>query len=272
MNVSHELRTPLNAIYGSAQMLATGAERRAEEQGAGDHRAEYPGATQLIDDLVNASETAGGRLRLDVKDVDLAGVVRSVLDIVRPAIQAKRIALQAAIDDGLGLIRGDRDRLQQVVWHLLSNAIKFTPVDGGLAVHLERTKSSAQLTVNDSGAGIAPEFLPHVFEPFRQQDGSTTRHTAGWVSGSPWFARSSSCTADPSLSKARASATARRFACCCRWGTLDVARADCSARQVGLRSSKLAEVRDPIRESPAASRREQPAGCVDGRSESRRRS
>ncbi len=180
MNVSHELRTPLNAIYGSAKMLATGLLKDDQKSKAlATIERNTRAQTQLIDDLVNASETAGGKLRLDVKDVDLAGVVRSVLDIVRPAIQAKRITLQAAIDDGLGHIRGDRDRLQQVVWHLLSNAIKFTPVDGGLAIHLERTKTSAQLTVNDSGTGIAPAFLPHVFEPFRQQDGSTTRQYGG---------------------------------------------------------------------------------------------
>jgi signal transduction histidine kinase len=180
MNVSHELRTPLNAIYGSAKMLATGVLKDEQKSKAlATIERNTRAQTQLIDDLVNASETAGGKLRLDVKDVDLAGVVRSVLDSVRPAIQAKRITLQAAIDDGLGLIRGDRDRLQQVVWHLLSNAIKFTPMDGGLAIHLERTKTSAQLTVNDSGTGIAPAFLPHVFEPFRQQDGSTTRQYGG---------------------------------------------------------------------------------------------
>ena len=180
MNVSHELRTPLNAIYGSAKMLATGVLKDDQKSKAlATIERNTRAQTQLIDDLVNASETAGGKLRLDVQDVDLAGVVRSVLDIVRPAIQAKRITLQAAIDDGLGLIRGDRDRLQQVVWHLLSNAIKFTPVDGGLAIYLERMKTSAQLTVNDSGTGIAPAFLPHVFEPFRQQDGSTTRQYGG---------------------------------------------------------------------------------------------
>jgi signal transduction histidine kinase len=180
MNVSHELRTPLNAIYGSAQMLANGRlkdEQRNKALATIERNTKVQ--TQLIDDLVNASETASGKLRLEIEDVDLAEVVRMVLDSVHPAIEAKRITLQVALDDALGTIRGDGERLQQVVWHLLSNAIKFTPVGGGLAVHLERRRSAARLTVNDSGAGIAPAFLPHVFEPFRQQNGSTTRQYGG---------------------------------------------------------------------------------------------
>jgi signal transduction histidine kinase len=180
MNVSHELRTPLNAIYGSAQLLASGRLRDEQRSKAlATIERNTKAQTQLIDDLVNASESAGGQLRLDIADVDLASVLRSVLDSVGPAIQAKRIALQLDVDEALGMIRGDRDRLQQIIWHLLSNAIKFTPVDGDLAVHLERRRSAVELTISDSGAGIAPAFLPHVFEPFRQQDGSTTRQYGG---------------------------------------------------------------------------------------------
>jgi signal transduction histidine kinase len=180
MNVSHELRTPLNAMYGYAQILAKGVLRddqksRALETIERNARAQ----TQLIDDLLDASRTAAGKLTLKVTDVDLAVVVRAVAHVVRPATDAKHLDLHLSIDDEVGVVAGDLDRLQQVVWRIVSNAIKFTPEKGHVAILLERTKSSALLTVTDSGFGIEPEFLPHVFEPFRQQDGSTTRQHGG---------------------------------------------------------------------------------------------
>ena len=180
MTVSHELRTPLSIIYGYAQMLGKGGLRdeqkvRALETVERNARAQ----TQLIDDLLVASQSAAGRLRLDVKGVDLADVVRSAVENLRPAIDAKRIRFDASIDGDIGLVPGDRDRLQQVVWNLLSNAIKFTPDRGKVDVRLERVKTSALITVTDTGKGIAPEFLPHVFEQFQQQDGGATRQYGG---------------------------------------------------------------------------------------------
>jgi signal transduction histidine kinase len=180
MNVSHELRTPLSVIYGYAQMLGKGGlrdEQRIRALASLERNARAQ--TQLIDDLLVASQSATGRLRLDVKGVDLGELVRAALETVRPAIEAKRIRLHAAVADDVGVIPGDRDRLQQVVWNLLSNAIKFTPDRGTVHVQLERVKTSALITVSDTGRGITAEFLPHVFEQFRQQDSGATREHGG---------------------------------------------------------------------------------------------
>jgi signal transduction histidine kinase len=106
-------------------------------------------------------------------------VVRAVAHVVRPAVDAKHLDVHLSIDDEVGAVAGDLDRLQQVVWRIVSNAIKFTPDAGRVTIHLEKVKACAQLTVTDSGIGIEPGFLPHVFEPFRQQDGSTTRQHGG---------------------------------------------------------------------------------------------
>jgi signal transduction histidine kinase/ActR/RegA family two-component response regulator len=180
MTVSHELRTPLSVVYGYVQMLAKGVLKgEQKERALASVERNARAQTQLIDDLLVASQSASGKLRLDVKALDLGEVVRSVVDNARSAIDAKRITLHAAIDDHVGLVVGDRDRLQQVVWNLVSNAIKFTPDRGRVEVRLERVKSSAVITVGDSGAGIADEFLPHVFEHFQQQDSSQTREHGG---------------------------------------------------------------------------------------------
>ncbi len=180
ITVSHELRTPLTAIYGYAQMLAKGALKDDQKSRAlATVERNARAQTQLIDDLFDASQVVSGRLRLDARGVNLADVVRSVADAVRPAVDDKRITLHVTIDGDVGPIPGDSDRLQQVVWNLLANAIKFTPGDGRVDVRLERAGSYAQLTVSDSGVGISPEFLPHVFERFRQQDGGTTRQYGG---------------------------------------------------------------------------------------------
>ena len=179
MTVSHELRTPLTAIYGYAQMLAKGAlqddqKRRAIATIERNARAQ----TQLIDDLLDASQVLAGRLRLDVAGVDLAAVVRAVADSLGPALEAKRIGLTVEVS-ALDPIPGDPDRLRQVVWNLLSNAIKFTPEGGRVDVRLERSGAHALLTVRDTGIGIAPEFLPMMFERFRQEDMGTRRQFGG---------------------------------------------------------------------------------------------
>jgi signal transduction histidine kinase len=180
MTLSHELRTPLNAIYGYTQILSRGALRDEQQRSTAVASIERSARAQakVIDDLLDASETAAGTLRLEVKDLELASVVRAVLDVLKPAIEAKRLALDVSVNEPCPMI-GDADRLRQVVWHLVSNAIKFTGDRGRVEVRLERVKSSAQLTVRDNGAGIAPAFLPHLFEPFQQQDGSSTRRHGG---------------------------------------------------------------------------------------------
>jgi signal transduction histidine kinase/CheY-like chemotaxis protein len=180
MTVSHELRTPLNAIYGWARMLATG-QIRDEQRARAIEVIERNAAAQaqLVNDLLDVSRAISGKVRLNVQSVDPRHVVMAAVDTVQPAADAKNVRIQTVLDPGAGPIAGDRDRLQQIVWNLLSNAIKFTPKDGRVQVRLERVDSHAEIVVSDTGTGIDPEFLPHVFERFRQGDAGTTRQTAG---------------------------------------------------------------------------------------------
>jgi signal transduction histidine kinase/ActR/RegA family two-component response regulator len=178
--LSHELRTPLTAVLGWARILRSMEmddvtarhglqviERNAESQ------------NQLIQDLLDVSRIISGKLRLDVKQVGLIPVIEAAVDSVQQAVEARNIDLDVEFGTGSDLVRGDPDRLQQVVWNLLSNAIKFTPKGGRVGVRLERHGSDVRIEVSDTGQGIAPEFLPHVFERFRQADGSTTRTHGG---------------------------------------------------------------------------------------------
>jgi len=178
--VSHELRTPLTSILGWAQLLNAGrldepSAARAIETIARNARAQM----QLIEDLLNVSRIITGKLRLDMRPVELFPIVEAAIDAVRPAADAKAIALQTAIDRMAGVVSGDPDRLQQIIWNLLSNAIKFTPKGGRVETRLERVSSRVRLTVSDTGAGISPKFLPHVFDRFRQADSATTRAHGG---------------------------------------------------------------------------------------------
>ena len=178
--LSHELRTPLNAIFGWARMLQSG---RLE----GDTTAQALDVivrnanmqVQLIDDLLDVSRIAAGSMRLDVQPVDLHAVVQAALDAVRPAAAAKEIRLQSVLDPRAVGATGDPGRLQQVVWNLLVNAVKFTPKGGRVQVHLQRINSHVEVVVSDTGQGIRPEMLPHVFERFRQADSTSTRAHAG---------------------------------------------------------------------------------------------
>jgi PAS domain S-box-containing protein len=178
--LSHELRTPMNAILGWAQLLREGqldAATAARAVLTIDRNARVQ--TQLISDILDASRIVSGKLRLDIRPVELVRAVEAALDTVRPAAQAREIRLHTALDAGAGLVSGDADRLQQVVWNLLSNAIKFTPHGGQVSVRLARVNSHVQLTVEDTGIGVDPDFLPHVFERFRQGDSSNTRPHGG---------------------------------------------------------------------------------------------
>ena len=180
MTVSHELRTPLTAIYGWARMLVSGEIREDQKRRAVETIERNAHAqTQLVNDLLDVSRAISGKVRLDVQSVDLSQVVLATVDSMQPAADAKGIRLQTILDPDAGPISGDRDRMQQVVWNLLSNAIKFTPKDGRVQVVLARRDSHVEIVVSDSGDGIDPEFLPHVFDRFRQADSGTTRRHGG---------------------------------------------------------------------------------------------
>lgn len=178
--VSHELRAPLNAILGWTSALLNKAvdddvRRRALETIERSARTQ----TQLIEDLLDMARAVSGKLRLEVRPVDLSDVINAALEVVRPAAEAKAIDLRVQLRAKDDIITGDPDRLQQVFWNLLSNAIKFTPNGGAVEIKLERADPHVQITVCDNGKGITPEFLPYVFERFRQADSSNTRRHSG---------------------------------------------------------------------------------------------
>ena len=178
--LSHELRTPLTSILGWSHLLTGGKldkqqTARAIETIARNARAQG----RLIDELLDISRITTGKLCLDLRSVKLAPLIQAVVDDMRPVADGRRINLEAAFDSNVGPILGDPDRLQQIVWNLLTNAIKFTPKRGDVQVRLERNDSYALITVSDTGQGIATELLPHVFERFRQADSSNTRSNGG---------------------------------------------------------------------------------------------
>jgi CheY-like chemotaxis protein len=178
--LSHELRTPLNAIVGWTHILRAGGLDEERTRQAIDTIARNAQAqAQLISDILDVSRIVAGKLRLEPAAVDLGDIVRAAFDTVRPAAEAKRIRVDMLLDPAAGPVVGDQDRLQQIVWNLLANAIKFTPRSGHVQTRLELVNSSVRLTVQDDGPGIAPEFLPHVFERFRQGDASSTRPYGG---------------------------------------------------------------------------------------------
>jgi PAS domain S-box-containing protein len=178
--LSHELRTPLNAILGWSQMLRPGQSSQEDlSEGLEVIARNARIQTQLIEDLLDMSRIISGKVRLDVQRVDLPSIIEAAIESLRPAAEAKSIRLRRVLDPHAGPVTGDPSRLQQVLWNLLSNAIKFTPRDGRVQIFLERVNSHVEITVTDTGQGIRPEFLPHVFERFRQADSSTTRRHGG---------------------------------------------------------------------------------------------
>jgi signal transduction histidine kinase/ActR/RegA family two-component response regulator len=178
--LSHELRNPLNAILGWSQLLRS-AQLPPEEVSEGIEIIERNARaqTQIIEDLLDMSRIISGKVRLDVRQIDLAAVVRNAIETVKPAADAKGIRIRPVLDPAAGPVSGDPNRLQQVFWNLLNNAVKFTPKGGSVQVVLQRINSHLEVSVVDSGEGIPEEFLPHVFDRFRQADATTTRRHGG---------------------------------------------------------------------------------------------
>jgi PAS domain S-box-containing protein len=177
--LSHELRTPLNAILGWSEVLRQRqADAATAERGLAAISRNVKAQVKLIDDLLDVSRIAAGRLRLEVRTVELAPVVASAIEAIGPAAAAKQIRMAQVLDPS-GVVLGDADRLQQVVWNLVSNAVKFTPKGGRVQVSLSRINSHVEITVSDDGKGIAPDYLPFVFDRFSQADTSLRRHFGG---------------------------------------------------------------------------------------------
>lgn len=178
--LSHELRTPLTAITGWMHILRAGnLDAAAVTHGLDVVERNTKLQVRLIEDLLDVSRAVAGKVDLELRPVPLGQVVEASLDALRPAADAKRIRLTAVVDTSVGLVSGDRDRLGQIVSNLLTNAVKFTPANGRVDVRLRRVASAAELSVSDTGSGIAPEFLPHVFERFRQAQAGLTRSHGG---------------------------------------------------------------------------------------------
>jgi signal transduction histidine kinase/ActR/RegA family two-component response regulator len=178
--VSHELRTPLNAILGWASLLSTANfDKAVTARGLETIVRNAKSQAQIIEDLLDVSRIISGRLRLNVREIELGSIIKAVIDSLRLAADSKGIRLQTELAIQSRPVSGDPDRLQQVIWNLLSNSIKFTPAGGNVRVQLEELGSRIQLTVSDSGKGITPEFLPHVFNRFSQADSSIMRKQGG---------------------------------------------------------------------------------------------
>jgi len=178
--VSHELRTPLNAMLGWLQIIrTTNMEPETVQRALASIERNAQSQARVVEDLIELSRVVTGKLQLRSKPVDLRGVVEAALDVVRTAAAAKGVALKSALPASTAIISGDKDRLQQVIWNLLSNAVKFTEFGGTVSVELVGDERNCSVVVADTGIGISPEFLPYIFERFRQADQSTTREHGG---------------------------------------------------------------------------------------------
>lgn len=177
--LSHELRTPLNAIQGWAAVLLQTQRSQEDTQALQTIDRNVRAQARIIDDLLDMSRIVSGKVHLEVQPLHLHDVIEAALDAVRQSAAAKKIRLHTLLDSSIGLVRGDANRLQQVLWNLLSNAVKFTPTGGRISVVLERVNSHVEIVVEDTGMGIRAEFLPFVFDRFRQADSTITRRHRG---------------------------------------------------------------------------------------------
>jgi PAS domain S-box-containing protein len=178
--LSHELRTPLNAIVGYARLLRGGlltGEKAERGLDALDRNSTW--LARIVEEVLDVSRIVSGKLRLDVQPVELPLVVHNAVATMQPAADAKGVRMQTTVDSRVGPVAGDRDRLHQVVWHLVSNAVKFTPTSGRVQILLERVNSHVEIVVADTGVGIRREFLPCIFDRFSQAESSTTRKLGG---------------------------------------------------------------------------------------------
>jgi signal transduction histidine kinase len=178
--VSHELRTPLNAVVGWSRLLRMG---QLDQEGM-NHALEVIERNalmqkQIVEDLLDVSRIVTGKLRINTQPVDLLLVIHAAIDAIRPAAEAKKIEIRMHFEAPDLIVRADVERLQQVFWNLLANAVKFTPSQGVIEVHLRHEDSQAEIRIEDSGPGVPPEFLPRIFERFSQADGSSTRKHGG---------------------------------------------------------------------------------------------
>jgi PAS domain S-box-containing protein len=178
--LSHELRTPLNAIQGWATLLRQpGVSHEDQVRGLETIERNVRAQSQIINDLLDMSRIISGKVHLEVQPLQLHEVIESAIDAVRQSAVAKRIRINSLLDSRIGVVRGDPNRLQQVLWNLLTNAVKFTPAGGRVQVVLERVNSHVEIVVEDTGIGVRAEFLPYVFDRFRQADSTTTRQYGG---------------------------------------------------------------------------------------------
>jgi PAS domain S-box-containing protein len=178
--LSHELRTPLNAIQGWAALLRDHkVSAQDHERGLETIERNVRVQAQIVNDLLDMSRIVSGKIHLEVQQLYLHEVVNNAIETVRQSASAKNVRIQPMLDSGIGMVRGDPNRLQQVLWNLLSNAVKFTPNGGRIQIVLERVNSHVEICVADTGIGIPVEFLPYVFDRFRQSDASTTRRYGG---------------------------------------------------------------------------------------------
>jgi CheY-like chemotaxis protein len=178
--VSHELRTPLTAILGWSRLLEDGnLDRDLAEQAIDTIWRNAKSQAQIIDDILDVSRIITGNLYIDLHPIEVAPVVRNAINVVRPTADAKGIRIEAQIDNTPAMISGDANRLQQVIWNLLSNAVKFTDSGGQVWVKLEQKGATVQISFTDTGQGISRDFLPFVFDRFRQADSTTTRQHGG---------------------------------------------------------------------------------------------
>lgn len=177
--LSHELRTPLNSILGWSQVLKMGVSAADLQRGLDTIERNARVQAQLIEDLLDMSRITSGKVRLEIQPVEPVSVIEAAIETVRPAAESKRIRIEKMLDSAAGPVYGDPSRLQQIIWNLLSNAIKFTPKEGKVQVILERVNSHIELSVADTGIGMKAEFIPFVFDRFRQADASTTRSFGG---------------------------------------------------------------------------------------------
>jgi len=178
--VSHELRAPLNAMLGWAQILrSTRVDDKTLAHAIEIIERSARTQSRLIEDLLDTARIVSGKLRLDIQPVDLASLIENAVEVLRPASEAKRIDIRLELNAGREVITGDPDRLQQVVWNILSNAIKFTEKGGRVEVRLERADPHVRVTVSDTGRGISPEYLPFIFDRFHQADTSSARRSTG---------------------------------------------------------------------------------------------